>query len=53
MTVNSNITRITLKSRNTTIPQTIKELSNDFDFCDVGAEAEETVGYRVHNRQQS
>jgi len=47
------LTRITLKSTNTIIPQNKKESSIDFAFCDVEAEAEETVGHRAHKREQN
>jgi len=42
------LTTITLKSTNATIPQNKKELSIGFAFCDVEAEAEETVWHRAH-----
>jgi hypothetical protein len=47
------LTRITLKSTNTTIPQNKKESSIDFAFFDVEAEGEETVGHRAHKRKQN
>jgi len=42
------LTTITLKSTNANIPQNKKEVSIDFAFCNVEAEAEETVWHRAH-----